>query len=57
LSLASAAAGWQAPGYSEFMFAFALALMRRRLYWMLLMLAWKVGRWAMSRRMRRAFSL
>jgi hypothetical protein len=39
------------------MFTFGLALMRRRLYWMLLMLAWKVGRWAVSRRMRRALSL
>jgi hypothetical protein len=39
------------------MFAFVLALMRRRLYWMLFMLAWKVGRWAVRRRARRAFSL
>jgi len=39
------------------MFAIALALMRRKLYWMLLMLAWKAGRWAVSRRTRRAFSL
>jgi len=38
------------------MLAIALALMRRRVYWMLLLIAWKVGRWAFSRRMRRAFS-
>jgi hypothetical protein len=37
------------------MLAFALALMRRRLYWMLLMLAWKIGRWAVSRRMGRPY--
>jgi hypothetical protein len=34
-----------------------LLLMRRRLYWMLGLLAWKIGRRAMRRRMRRAFSL
>jgi hypothetical protein len=39
------------------MFAFVLALMRRRIYWMLFMLAWKVGRWAVSQRMRRTLSL
>jgi hypothetical protein len=39
------------------MFAIALALLRRRLYLILLMLVWKVGRWAVSRRMQRAFSL
>jgi hypothetical protein len=39
------------------MFAFALALMRRRFYWMLLMLAWKIGRWAVGRRMLRTFSM
>jgi hypothetical protein len=39
------------------MFAFALALMRRRLYLMLFMLAWKVGRWAVGRRVRRTFNL
>jgi len=39
------------------MFAIALGLLRRRLYSMLLMLAWKIGRWAFSRRMGRAFNL